>query len=155
MALSGNKRIFESGAGLTIIDAETDEEIEELTFYEGALSEEFLDEKVTFDDSTTERNLIKNLDKDDCLFCFQSIEKGGWNFEEFYIDDDDYFDPRKLSFTAQFCFDDVYLSSINYEGKLDEEGNKEDYELTVMDGDSRGVSSNYFFCIDGKIVTFD
>ena len=38
---------------------------------------------------------------------------------EFYLDDKDEFDPNKLSFSATFVDEDVYLSTIDYEGKLD------------------------------------
>lgn len=145
----GNSITLGSNNGLIIEDAETSEEIMEVV-----LDDEFLEGKVTYDESTKLENLVKNLDDDMCLFFGQSIEKGNWIYgeEEFYLDDKDEFDPNKLSFSATFVDEDVYMGSIDYEGKLDSKGNPNEDGIGMTDGDSRGVSSNFFFYIDGRYL---
>ena len=145
----GNSITLGSSNGLTIEDTDTNETIMEIE-----LDDEFLEGKLKYDESTKLENLVKNLDDDMCLFFGQSIEKGTWTYGEgdFYLDDNDEFDPNKLSFTATFVDEDVSLSTIDYEGKLDAEGNPNEYDVGQTDGNRRGVSSNFFFYIDGRYL---
>ncbi len=145
----GNSIELSTFNGMTVEDADTNETIMEISF-----DDEFLEEKVKYDRRTVIENLVKDLDDDMCLFFAQSIEKGDWIYGdgEFYLDDKDEFDPNRLSLTGIFFDEHTYLSTIDYEGKLDAEGNPNEYDLGQTDGSSRGVSSNFFFYIDGRYL---
>ena len=145
----GNSILLNGMNGIAVEDADTNETIMEIE-----LDEEFLDEKVKYDRRTVIENLVKDLDDDMCLFFAQSIEKGSWIYgdEDFYLDDNDEFDPNKLSFTGVFFDEEIYLSTIEYEGRLDAEGNLNEYDLEQTDGSSLTKSSNFFFYIDGRYL---
>jgi hypothetical protein len=127
----GNNIFMDGPPCLHIENAETDEEIAEIT-----LDDKFLKDKTTHDGSMKTDRILQRIDKEDCLFFAQSVEKGTWILDDFEIDHE--FDAEKLSLTTTECDGAVYLSTINYAGE-------DASDLSVVNGDTRRVSFNFFF----------